>query len=311
MKRTMKILAVLLCLTIGLVEGFAQDIINGYDQTTLLKQRIAAPNRIAQKLLNVEDFVSYNLLQTAPQLRNALDFFKQPEDVLFFNLRNAEVNRLMREKPENLTFSIPGAKGPIQVKLTKSNFFNSSSRLITSDGRQFRLEDFQGLFYQGLVEGNQKSLVTLSIVGDEFSMLLADEAGNYNIGRMPNDAGTLVFFNDRNVAQGFSFNCGYDDQSFKKEAPKVEHSGFQNQVEDKCVKVYIECDNSLYKLLGERVTGVYGEVSRLFHNVALIYAEEQIRTEISDVFVWTAIDPYVNDTTTKQALDRFKGTRTS
>ncbi len=76
---------------------------------------------------------------------------------------------------------------------------------------------------------------------------------------------------------------------------------------DKCVRVYLECDYALNQNKGG-VAGATNFITAVFNNLATLYANEQITTIISQVFVWTTQDSYPTSSSSS-ALTTFKNTR--
>jgi hypothetical protein len=74
-------------------------------------------------------------------------------------------------------------------------------------------------------------------------------------------------------------------------------------------QVYIECDYALYQNKGS-VANVNNWISAVYNNVAALYANEQITTQISTTYVWTSADPY-SKTSSSTALTQFRNMRPS
>jgi hypothetical protein len=93
-------------------------------------------------------------------------------------------------------------------------------------------------------------------------------------------------------------------------AVKSGNNGGNQTQSNNCIKIYFECDYQMFVDKGS-VNGVTNYVSGLFSVVQLLFNNEQINTEISEIYVWTTTDPYVSNTTSSDYLNDFQATRTT
>ncbi|MEL7163520.1 MAG: M12 family metallo-peptidase, partial [Bacteroidota bacterium] len=76
-----------------------------------------------------------------------------------------------------------------------------------------------------------------------------------------------------------------------------------------CVNVYMEVDYSIFQQRGN-VANTTDFITGLFNQTAVLYANENINLVMSELFVWSAQDPY-NSSSSGGNLDAFRRNRTS
>jgi hypothetical protein len=102
------------------------------------------------------------------------------------------------------------------------------------------------------------------------------------------------------------FTCGVDsDDHEPNELPDPKLGGVRAL--DECIRVYIEADFALFQNKGGTQQVIY-YVTGIFNNVLIIYNNEQINAEISEIFVWTTMDNY-SRSSSNTALNQFRSAR--
>lgn len=182
--------------------------------------------------------------------------------------------------------------------LTEVNLFSEDFFIQTSTGELYYPE---GRFYQGKLDNNSKSIATLSIFQGELIVSWSDSIGNFEL---TNDGK----FNYQ-IRQIFpTINSNLDCYTEDVSPGKVQH-GQNNGAENttcKTVQVYFEADYDLYLKKGSSVTSVINYVTALFNQVSILYLNEQINVQISQIKVWNTPDPYINQTSISGVLNKFR-----
>jgi hypothetical protein len=83
--------------------------------------------------------------------------------------------------------------------------------------------------------------------------------------------------------------CGMTDTNQINDIVPTSHS---RAPQDKCLYVFVECFDSLYRWQNSSYQKTINYVYELFNHVALGYANEQINIKISEINIWTTTDPY-------------------
>ena len=214
---------------------------------------------------------------------------------------------LLREKYTRLDLSIPAPDG-ISVwtlQLVRSTILTSDFRIQTSDGKTFDAPD--AVFYQGIVNNDEHSMATISIFQNEVSGIVSNQSGNYDLGLLEGyQQSFYIFYHSNELAARIPFDCKTADADNLPPASDGLLAG-----DCRVVRVYIECDFDLYSKRTSSIANVNSFVTGMFNQVAALYTNESIATQISEIFVWTSTDPYISQTTSGNVLSTFRTTRTS
>lgn len=139
-------------------------------------------------------------------------------------------------------------------------------------------------------------------------MISTEELGNITFNKME-DADRYLIYSDRDLLVKNPNFCNTEEpENYAEQVRQYMNNSIEVR-DGKCVKVYIECDYALYQNKGS-VTNVNNWISAVYNNVATLYANEQISTQISSTFVWTSSDPY-SKTNSYTALTQFRNNRPS
>ncbi len=224
---------------------------------------------------------------------------------VYLDIKDDQLNAFIREQPTSTTLKIPvDQKSFFELELFKVQLFAEDFIYRTSDGRDLTTMN-NGVFYRGIVKGDNNSIASASIFGQEIRIMIGDNEGNYVIGKLK-DAPTHVLYNDRNLLLEEPPGC------VAGEAQNLGKDNFSSQINStsrnsmaKCVPIYVECDYDMYTEHNNSAASVIAFVSALVNETATIYANEQIDVSLSDVKVWTTPDPYASLTSTTAILQRF------
>lgn len=225
--------------------------------------------------------------------------------VLELNHQIKEV--LLREKYNRLDLSIPAPDGVSvwTLQLVRSTILTSDFRIQTSDGKTFNAPD--AVFYQGIVNNDEHSMATISIFQNEVTGIVSNQSGNYDLGLLEGQQQNFyIFYHSNELAARIPFDCKTADADNLPPASDGLVAG-----DCRVVRVYIECDFDLYSKRTSSIANVNSFVTGMFNQVAALYTNESIATQISEIFVWTSTDPYISQTTSGNVLSTFRTTRTS
>ncbi|MCC6280593.1 MAG: T9SS type A sorting domain-containing protein [Saprospiraceae bacterium] len=227
----------------------------------------------------------------------------------FLHLELSDLQTLMATQPEALLLSLPYQGETVEVELKKIQLLTPDFQVITSksDGQPVASET--GLHYRGRIAGESNSLAAFSFFPNEVMGMLSDDRhGDRVLGRIDiqGNVHNYILYADANLKAKNAFSCeaievdnhGHDDAQ-SSDIPEV----------NGCVRVYIEADNELFINKGT-VANTTNYLTGLFNQVATLYANETISTQISTIFVWTTADSYSN-TSSSTALNQFRTLRTT
>jgi len=212
-------------------------------------------------------------------------------------LKAERFTSLQRSRPESFDLKLPFENRELKLKLKKVQLTtdNFSVMEANANGKHAVQFDNTGTFYQGTMEDGT-GFATISIINDRVMGVIADQQGNIVLGTIEANGKatseyTLYRENDLKVKNPMT--CATPDTDF----PAAVHSSGMNtpqargQVVGEPVEIYFECDYSLYQEKGNSTVNVINFVLGFFNNVSLLYANEDIKVQVSQLTVWTSQDP--------------------
>lgn len=231
------------------------------------------------------------------------------------DLSLSETQKIWQQKPLYTVLSLPveGQTSPLELELVLQSPLDGSFRVTTSDSKGQAVPYEPGAYYRGIIKGQPNTTVALSVFRNEIIGVAATpDKGNYVLGRLekPNNKTEYILYSDKNLEMPQQPGCAAQEPIgyTEKVREALQESGNKTTA-DKCVKVFLECDYALNQNKGG-VTGATNFITAVFNNVATIYANEQVATAISEVFVWTSADGYPT-ASSSDALNAFRTTRTT
>lgn len=225
---------------------------------------------------------------------------------VFLQLNKSELGKIHNESPMNLVLNIPSpaGNGVWILELCRTEILTSDFKIKTSDGKEYTAP--KSLYYQGILNGDPHSIVAISLFENEIVGMLSNHSGNYDLGKLDRASSELyVLYRSNELAEKIPFNCNTDDVEMPVETVAAVAA------DCRVVRVYIECDYDLYTKRTSNITNVNTFVTGIYNQVAAIYTNEAIQTQVSEIFVWTSTDPYISQTTSGTVLNSFRTTRTT
>jgi hypothetical protein len=179
-----------------------------------------------------------------------------------------------------------------KTKITSDDF----SIVEVLPGGERRTSSYNGgHFYQGKIAGQENSFVTVSIFDDQVMGIISDETGNKILGAIEKNGratNEYVLYRESDLQVQNPMNC------FTEELPVTQTDG-ANGIETQQspnavgepVDIYFECDFRFYQDKGSNSNNVINYVLGFFNNTALLYANEDVKIQVSQILVWTTQDP--------------------
>jgi len=250
---------------------------------------------------------SVKLFSVDPQSANKSSLItKDLKDKSLLKLDEKLNDQLLSNAPDVLSLNLP-SKENFELQLVKQEVTTFDFSVVTDQSNGKAIDYKPGLHYRGIVKNLPGSLVSISILNGEVMGLISTPEGNYNLGKMEGLDKTYVLYNDKNLSGKKNAPCETPEmpEGFTIKIPDTDH--YKATV--KCVKVYIETDYDLYQNKGS-ATAVSDYITGLFNQVATLYQNESITTQISQIYVWTSNDPYSGNSSSNY-LSAFRSTRTT
>jgi len=225
----------------------------------------------------------------------------------YATIKKTALKQLVANKPEAIQLSVPYFEDQITMDLVRVDVLSDDFKTYSSESGDQPLDYTQGVYYRGIIAGDVTSVVALSFFGDEMvGMASSDYNGNVTFNREEQSDRYLIY-SDRDLKiKNPNFCSAEEPENYAEEVQKHLEDYIETR-DVKCVKVYIECDYKLYLNKGT-VANVNNWISAVYNNVAALYANESIVTQISTTYVWTTQDSY-STSSSSSALTQFRTAR--
>jgi hypothetical protein len=246
-----------------------------------------------------------------------LKAFISPDEVFFFE-NNAFDSRNSEAKA--ISLFIPVSDRGMVLELVEVPEYFYDYTILTSDWEEFAPNrDIK--HYRGVVRDDERSLVAVTFYGDEIMGLVCTDEGNFNIARNKR-TGKHLFYSDKNLKEKMEWHCDtefdpsviYDPEDLidRRADLNSENVTTRSTSINKIVKFFVETEFDIFQNRGS-VAAVEAYVLGLFHQVGILYHNEEISTGVSFLHIWTSnvSYPYAGKNTTADLLAQFRITRTS
>ena len=208
-------------------------------------------------------------------------------------LKPEELNVLSATKPNHLTITLPYKdQKTVDLELVKIKVVSDDFQVKTASGLSLTKDAFQRTaFYRGIVNGEESSIATLGILGDEVvGMYSSPTLGNVALERKPGTSTTYALVQEEDGTRLEEFYCDVEDFGEGYHISELTTSAVEESA-TKCTKIYFEVDYDIFQEKGG-VAEAVSFVEGVFNEVATIYANEGVKMEISEIFVWDTPSPY-------------------
>ncbi|MDB4539281.1 M12 family metallo-peptidase [Saprospiraceae bacterium] len=276
--KTIKLFALLMFFCIGQIN--AQSTQNNIAQQ--VEQQFKISNQVYQSdLFSVENEIPLK----SEILQNEL------VKASFLKITEQELESLDNERPDLLTLSLPYSDlETMQVRLFKKEFLKNDFQVFTGSNSSTAFDYKKGLYYWGMVEGDNQSVVAISISSLGLSGFIYSDNETYNLG--PINGGSkdeYILYKESDLKISSTIGCEVDEttMTFKD---KIEEEAEMMDANN-CVNMYVEADHNIF--LGKGGTQQAADyVNDVFSQVAILYANETINFGVSELKVWDVPSPY-------------------
>jgi hypothetical protein len=261
---------------------------------------------------STENFRELNLFTVKTGDNTAASSFAR--NISNLKIESSVLDELNSAKPQSMTLRVPNASGSItEVELVRSDYLPSDLKIQNVSSNGTKIENYEGgLFYTGIIKGDNSSIATFSVFKQNVMGIFSTENGNFVLGavkdankKLTND---YVFYNDMDAVNKPGFECGSGDGygKYYRDPVKLNNSNNTQNRTVSPVDIYFVCDYQMYLDAGSSTTNVANFVSGAFAHVRTLYLNEGLTVAISpNLTVYTSADPYSNLTTSPEILELF------
>ncbi|QIE58097.1 HYR domain-containing protein [Rasiella rasia] len=274
-----KIIIALLCLAMPFMV-FAQNA--SYDMFDYVNSRKG----------KATTFASFQLFNQNSANRSTA-YANAVEDGVVLDFNASTIQAIYEDNPRTMNISVPlkSDGSTVQLELVQKDIFSDDFRVRTSDGRDITNEIDRGKHFRGIIAGDANSLVSISIFRNEIIGFVANNEGNFVIGKIKGQTSQHIIYNDRNLMITNEFNCTTEDDGVGYTMEELTPQAANRDAGD-CVNIYIEAGQSVYNAFGGNLTNTMNFLNGVFAQSYVLYANDGMALQTSDMLIWTTPDPY-------------------
>ncbi len=267
----------------------------------------AKVNELKQKGAFGESIPLGKIAYTADRIaeRDAAKMLKQ-----FTLLDMLSTASILSSKPSflNVTVPIDNGRGNLHLLLFQQDISPNGFTQLSSSGTS-KHDKGNIIHYRGSIDGDLNSVAAISISENEIAGMISNNIGNYVLGKLSDQSGKHIIYNDKDVIETPVFNCGTNTNIPQSAGTYFKGSESTSSLTTKCVNWYWETDLDIFNNKGSEAN-VNTFIQGIFNQVSTLYANDGISITLKTLFIWTTTDPYIGPTTGNY-LDQFGVNRTS
>ena len=258
-----------------------------------------------QKKLNTNfELTSYSpFIKESKSEKNLDNTLQATPSALLFSLDTKVLSDLRKDNNSLIQLDLPMGTGAITLTLEKYSPLAPDFKVNTPEG--YVTYESTMTHFRGVIDGVPNSVVGLSISDNSIQGIVTSSEGNFNLGQLEN-SDLFVLYSDRDMEMPSSSFCGVTNE-LQVVKENIGEAGQKSG--GTCVQVYMELNDDVYDHFGSTQASV-DFISAVFNEVSILYSNENLTVQISEVFVWTSNSPYGTSSSTT-ALNDFKAYRTS
>ena len=277
-----------------------------------------ASSGFAQSALRPADLVEEKKQTTSLQQLSLFEMETSPSNQSrsqFQNFAELQVQQstlasIVNEEKEFIEFDLPvNSVETITLQLVKTDIYQGNSHVIEEPANTVRPVNI-GAHYRGIIKGNDQAFASVSFFENEISGMVAGyKETNLVLGKIDNSSNHIVYSDDQ-LMQIFDSECGVQDDGIHyKEQDLQPNPLFETAALSDCVRLYIEVDYDIYQDKGS-TQNVTNYITGMMNQVMTVYANENINTSLSPLYIWTQSSPY-SGSSTSNLLSDFQSYRNS
>jgi len=266
------------------------------NKTGKVSQAITVAKAISGEFQSFEIFNS----QTEKASENYSDAVN---DGVVVAIDQAKINEIRNQDPKQMQLSIPFKSNgeTVALDLIQVAVFSPNFKAITNNGDDITNEVDFGKHYRGIIAGNPNSLVSISVFESQISGFIANEEGNYTIGKLEDsDINHIIYFDSdlKNATQ--EIFCSTEDDGIAYSEEELSPPPTSEQEPGDEIDVYIESGQSVYNAQGGNLANTIVFITGIFTQSYVLYANDGISVRTSSMMVWVTPDPFAGGDSLEQ-----------
>ncbi|MBC7411633.1 MAG: gliding motility-associated C-terminal domain-containing protein [Bacteroidia bacterium] len=224
---------------------------------------------------------------------------QQVTNYVLVTIDELALNILIGSKPQSASIEIPMPDNTVQNVNIVSNGFNNNEFEITLSNND-KTQRPTGINYRGVLQNDTKSLVAISFFENDIIGIISNKKyGDINIGKIKGEKNLYIIYCAKDFVDKPEFKCGGDltppntTLLNNKRIKQIANSGNIGTLAiPKCVRIYLETDYAFYQAEGNSTANVTNWLQGMFNLLAIVYQNESIKIEISQLYIWNTQDNY-------------------
>lgn len=249
-------------------------------------------NKIAekiQKLKTENTFFTPISLLTKDETISKKEINNAVRNATVAKVNIAQLNQITSGEMAFIALKIPYQNQNITIQLYRIDLFAGNFSVDTDQNKNIAYP--KGVYYRGIIEGNQQSVASFSFFNGEFNGIFSsNELGNVVIGKIdkPNNINDYVIYTDADFLKTNDFKCHVKESTQTAPTSTLKRDVTTN----KCVNFYFEIDYNLYQSNNSSTTTTLNWMTSVFNNVQTLFANDGITVALNSVYIWTSPDVY-------------------
>lgn len=265
-----------------------------------VSQAITAAKAISGEFQSFEIFNS----QTEKASENYSDAVN---DGVVVAIDQAKINEIRNQDPKQMQLSIPFKSNgeTVALDLIQVAVFSPDFKAITNNGDDITNEVDFGKHYRGIILGKPNSLVSISVFESQISGFIANEEGNYTIGKLEDSDKNHIIYKDTDLKTTLSFSCATEDDGLGYTTEELSTPRAIMDPGD-IIDVYVESTRNIYNANGQNLSNTVAFLSSLYAQVYVLYANDGILARTSSMMIWVTLDPYTPSDSAFELIGPFQ-----
>ncbi|WP_373549670.1 M12 family metallo-peptidase [Haliscomenobacter sp.] len=202
---------------------------------------------------------------------------------------------LLRHPHPVIEVDLPVQGERVTLELYRVELSSEEYTLKLADPTRGPNERTEGLYYRGVVKEKPGSIASLSIYGDEvLGMISTLETGNLTLAKYQSKLnkvkGLHVLYPEDQIPERHDFHCYTPDGQRGYSAKELENTP-NLRAANNCVNLYLEVDYDVFLDKGG-LDATTRYIQAVFNQTATLYANEGIKLNLSQLYVWNTTSPY-------------------
>ena len=240
------------------------------------------------------EFQSFEIFNS--QTENASENYSDAViDGVVVAIDQAKINEIRNQDPKQMQLSIPFKSNgeTVALDLIQVAVFSPDFKAITNNGNDITNEVDFGKHYRGTIAGNPNSLVSISVFESQISGFIANEEGNYTIGKLEDsDKKHIIYFDTDLKNDTQEIFCSTEDDGIAYSEDELTPPPTSVQEPGDEIDVYIESGQSVYNAQGGNLANTIVFITGIFTQSYVLYANDGISVRTSSMMVWVTPDPF-------------------